>query len=64
MPRSSRSPHNLLNHALLILNILNLDQDGLSALDKFWKSSPGQQLNLRSFGRTPLPTNGMVQTRY
>ncbi|ADC33201.1 pol protein, partial [Simian retrovirus 4] len=38
------TPRNILNHALFILNFLNLDDQGKSAADRFWHSDPKKQL--------------------
>ncbi|AAA47732.1 pol protein, partial [Simian retrovirus 1] len=37
------TPRNILNHALFILNFLNLDDQNHSAADRFWHSNPRKQ---------------------
>lgn len=47
------TPRNILNHALFILNFLNLDDQGKSAADRFWHNDPAKQTAMVKW-RDPL----------
>lgn len=49
-----QSPHNALNHALFVLNFLNVDAAGKSAADRFWhEGTTGGKIHLLAYGRAP-----------